>query len=158
MPTPDVPILTFCDALVARIKAAWGPAAPDGVQRAYDLAVRADKIGPADGRQVYVFPDTYGNEPASRKEDLNSYHVAFLVVEKYPDQGPPLLEWADARVKFVLDTIVDGLDFSHDGPLVIGPRRVWTVGFDDLEVYDPGMLVRHKLFWCEPAALFREIA
>jgi hypothetical protein len=165
--TPDVPILTLCDALAGAVNDGWTTYAINVVgkaERAYQVPVKPSEMDRYFGRRVYVFPDTYANQPASKLEDLNAYRVAFLTIEKFHGTGPPDLCWVDDRVKFVYDAIFQGLDFSHNtaggmpGPLAIGTRRVWTEGFDDVPVYDQDMLVRQKIFWCEMSGLFREIA
>ena len=115
----STPTITLCDGLVTALLAAWTEGLNDGVTRCY-----FKRIGDIDrpetrlvGRQVFIFPTDYDNGPVTRREDEFIHNVSVLVVERYTDAaGDPPTAWIDTRVDFVYDQIVQGFDFSHDGP------------------------------------------
>jgi hypothetical protein len=152
------PILSLCDALVSAVTTGWVPTAPDAVTRVYQIPVKVESLS---GRQVWIFPVSYGDEPATRGEDLNSYRVAVVVAERYTAAGDPTSNWIDTRVNFVKDEIVDGLEFvrgSDNGLLSISTREIWTAERSEVPVYDVELLTQKKLFWCEIEFVFQEIA
>ena len=160
--TPRAPILTLCDALVASLTARWATAAPDAVSREYLTDAKLETLT---GRRVWVFPAEYTDRPAARAEDLNEYRVAVVVTERYAAQAAAtsaaLKEWADERVDFVRELIVDGFDFGRhgvNGLLAVGARELWTAEIDPVEVYDPALLETKKLFWSSVEFVFQEIS
>lgn len=154
MPTPAVPTLTLCDQLVAVIAGNWKPASPDVVRRDYDLPVIPKSFF---GRQVVAFPAAYQISAATRGQDGYEHRVTVLTVERYPDAGVPLVDWADTRVEFVFTQIVKALDFARTGALRFAGRTIWTREIAEVEVYDTDMLVSQRLFWCPVDFTFGEI-
>jgi hypothetical protein len=152
------PIISLCDALVTALTTGWAPMIPNAVTRVYQIPVKVESLS---GRQVWIFPVSYGDEPATRGEDLNSYRVAVVVAERFTDAGDPRTDWVDELVKFVKDEIVDGLEFvrgSDNGMLSISGREIWTAERSEVPVYDVELLTQKKLFWCEIEFVFQEIA
>ena len=155
----STPTLTLCDDLVTALLGAWTDmGASDGVTRCY-----FKRIGDSDrpetklaGRQVYVFPTDYDNGPATRGEDEFIHSVSVLVVERYADAGDPPTAWIDTRVDFVYEQIVQGLDFSHDGPASWN-KKLTTLSADvtvcDVEKLTGG----GKLFYSMTELAFSEI-
>lgn len=117
--TPTTPTLLLCDRLVAELLEAWtDKGADDGAERRYFVRI-ADVTDPQfklTGRKVYVFPTGYDSGAVTRGEDEYLHTVGVLVVERYPDAGDPPTEWTDERVDFVFEKVVQGFDWSHDGP------------------------------------------
>ena len=153
--TPTTPTLTLCDQLAAALAAAWGPVAPDGVERCYFKRIPDEGAARLLGRQVYLFPTDYDNGPADRGEDEYTHRVTALVVERYPDAGDPPTEWTDERVDFVFESIVQGLDFSHDGPPSWNPKLLTLSA--DVRVCDVERLTTQKLFHSSVELVFLEI-
>ncbi len=151
--TATSPTLTFCDKLAAVIAAAWNPTAPSAVLRCYQFTFDTEATT---GRRVYVMPTDYGNEPATRSEDDWRHKVTVVIAERYTVAGEVSTEWIDERVDFVYDRIVDGLDYSHAGPLVWSGRSVLTLGAD-VEVCDLDTLRTKKTFWSVVNLEFLEI-
>lgn len=154
---PSAPILTLCDALVGAIREAWQPGEPDNVERVYIAPVTADDLPTLLGRRVYVFPGRYTDEPATRGEDLSTYSVGVLIVERILEPGPPTNQWMDDRVDFVEGTIADALDYDGRSLLRIGTREIWTESIDT-ETFNLEMLNQANLFWSELEVVLKEIA
>jgi hypothetical protein len=156
--TPTTPTLLLCDALVAALVADWQPAAPDGAERAYFKRI-ADADGgdlKLDGRRVVVYPTDYGNDPASRGEDEFTHTVTVQVFERYPDAGDPPTEWIDERVDFVYEKIVNGFDYSHNGPPTWNGKLLTRSA--DVTVCQVGKLLgAGSLFVSDVSLVFSEI-
>lgn len=153
--TPTTPTLTLCDDLVAALAAAWSPAEPSGVERAYFKRVTDEGLRKLVGRRVYLFPTAYDNAPADRGEDQYTHRVTALTLERYEDPGDPPTEWTDERVDFVHTRIVEGLDYSHDGPPSWN-RKLLTLSAD-VEVCDVERLTTQRLFMAAVELVFLEI-
>lgn len=112
------PTLVLCDALVTALQSAWTEGADDAAERCYFKRVSDvdDANQKLTGRKVYVMPTGYDNGAATRGEDEFVHEVSVLVVERYTDAGDPTTSWIDTRVDWVYDYIVNGFDYSHDGP------------------------------------------
>lgn len=151
---PATPTLSLCDHLVSLVRAAWNPAAPDQVERVYEAPLDAASIK---GRRVYLFPATYSSEPADRGNDLYTHKIVALCVKKYEAQGRPPVAWVDAEVDWVYEQLFQGLDFSHNGPLLWGSRSIVTRAIEPVDVYDAAYLVQNKVFWSEVVFDFEEI-
>lgn len=115
---PTTPTLTLCDDLVSALTTSWAPTGSDGVERAYFKRIGngEDETTELAGRKVYIFPTSYDNGPADRGEDEFTHNISVLIVERYTDADDPTRAWVDTRVDFVYEEIVEGFDFSHDGP------------------------------------------
>jgi hypothetical protein len=157
--TPTTPTLTLCNDLVAALLAAWtGRGVNDGAERCY-----FKRIGDADrpetkllGRKVFIFPNAYDNGPADRGEDEFLHRVSALIVERYEDAaGDPPTEWTDARVDFVYEQIVEGFDYSHDGPPSWNKKLV-TLGAS-VQMCDVEKLATTRLFYSLVEFEFSEI-
>ena len=146
----DARIIEVCDAIVDKVTLAWVPLGADGVSRQYLTPVKAEFI---QGRQVYVFPANYGDEPADRADDLKEHRVALLVVERYTDAGAPTVEWIDERVNFVQTFLWDELTNPRSQAIL---DDLWP-HTGEVAVYDVAMLSEKKLFWSELDLVFREI-
>jgi hypothetical protein len=161
MPTPAVPSLTLGDELVSRINTAWGPTSPSAVSRVFDVPITPQTAKTLQGRKVFVIPVGYKNDPASRSKYKWVHHFLILTIEKYDEtvSGLPTLAWADDLVNFVLD-LTGWIDFPQNGAvLTFGTpqRTVWTENFEEVEIYDPGMLSGHSLFWSTIEVYYGEV-
>ncbi len=125
--------------------------------RQHAYAAQVHHVSKAVGRKVYVFPASYTSDPADRGHDQYTHRVIVLTVERYEDASRPTKAWLDERVDFVWDQLFTGLDFSTDGPLKWSGRSVLTQSAGPVDVYDPGYLVSHKVFWSEVEFEFIEI-
>lgn len=153
MPIRTARINEVCDAVVQKIKHAWGPKDPDDIERAYQIPLQVDKIL---GRRLYVFPAKYASlEPANRAEDLREYTVPMLAVERYTAQGQPDRNWLDERVNWVEEMIWQLCENPRDSAPLLGTLWPQT---SDVDVYDPDLLNLKKLFWSEIEIVFREVA
>lgn len=158
----DARLTEVCDGLAAAIKVVWSPSGDDEVRRAYLTPVKADRIK---GRKVLVFPVSYADEPATRGEQLTTYRVSMIVVERLAEAVDPASnearDWLDERVAFVEQTVYGtvadyGADSETDFLRLTGHGPISTQAADVPVAYDPEMLVK-KLFWCELEFEFREI-
>ncbi len=153
MPIRTARINEVCDAVVQRIKQAWGPISPDDIERAYAIPLQLDKIA---GRRLYVFPAKYASlEPANRGEDLREYTVPMLAVERFTDAGLPDRDWLDERVNWVEEMIWQLCENPRDATPLLGTLWPQT---SDVDTYDPEMLNQKKCFWSEIEIVFREVA
>lgn len=152
------PTLVLCDNLVAALQAAWTEGAYDAVERVYFKRI-ADVEDPTlklVGRKVYVMPTGYDNGPVTRGEDEFTHNVSVLVVERYTDAGDPATAWIDTRVDFVYDHIVQGFDYSHDGPASFNKKLVTLSAA--VQVCDVEKLVSGgKMFYSLTELVFSEI-
>lgn len=154
---PTTPTLTLCDALVTALQAAWTEGANDAAERVY-----FKRIGDADrpetklvGRKVYVFPTGYDSGASARGEDDYLHRVSVLVVERYEDAaGDPPTSWIDTRVDWVFTYIVQGFDYSHDGPPSWNKKLV-TLGAQ-VQVCDVEKLLGGRLFYSLVEIEFQE--
>lgn len=154
--TPTTPTLLLCDALLAALLADWQPSAPDGAERAY-----FKRIGDAEGaefkllgRRVVIYPTDYSNDPASRGEDEFAHSITVDVFERYTDKGDPPTEWTDERVDFVYARVVEGFDYSHDGPPAWNTKLITRSA--DVSVCDTNRLIG-GLFFSRTVLEFSEI-
>lgn len=150
--TPTTPTLTLCDALIDVLLAAWTPSAPDGAERKYLERIDLSALV---GRRVFLFPTGYDNAPATRGHDDYTHRITALTVERYPDAGDPSVAWLDERCDFVHTQIVQGFDYSHDGPPTFN-RQVLTLSADVPVLYDAEILATKKQFWCAVELVFQE--
>lgn len=155
-------VLQLCDAVASLIGSLWTPTAPDAVQRAYGPDVGLTEDDPSTlitGRQVYVFPVSYGVPTMIDRSELDHRDtVAVLVIERYTaGTGYPPVDWMDARVNFteqkifiplrnpqlvLLDTLIPDLE---------------TPGSVDV-VYDIDLYRDNKTFWSQLTLPFQEVA
>lgn len=159
MATPDHPTLTLGDQLVTTIEAAWVPEAPNDAIRTFDPRVTPETAKAELGRRVYVLPIGYRSEPASRVKNKWAHRFLVLTIEKFDEtvSGGPDVEWADERVKFVLD-LKGWLDFPQASALLkFGTRAVWTETFEEVEIYDPELLSDFGLFWSTIEVVYGEM-
>lgn len=157
---PTTPILVLCDDLVTALESAWSPSGNDGVERAY-----FKRIGDPDdprtkiaGRRVYIFPTSYLTAGATRLENNYEQKVSVLVVERFDEaSGDPTRDWIDERVDFVHTYIVQGFDYSNDGPAPFNPKLV-TLAVEVPSVVDLERLVTsNRLFYCLVDLTFSEL-
>lgn len=154
--TPTTPTLTLCDQLVAALIAAWAPSGDDGAERAYfkRWGDGSDPVSELKGRRVVIFPAGYDNGFASREEDEYEHRVQVQIAERYADDGDVPTEWADERVDFVFQRIVQGFDFSRVMPE--WNKKLWTKSAE-VRVYDSGYLTTGgKLFFSTVDLVFGE--
>ncbi|OWY59353.1 hypothetical protein B7486_75020, partial [cyanobacterium TDX16] len=155
------PTLNLCDALVALILTTWtGRGASDGAERAYFKDV-ADADGgnlKIEGRRVVIYPTGYDNGPADRGEEEYTHNVTVDVFEPYPANtaGDPTTAWIDTRVDFVHEQIVQGFDFSFNGPASFN-KKLYTRSAKVSVVNVDTLLGRNKLFWSRIELEFGEI-
>jgi hypothetical protein len=121
-------VVDVADAVVAQIRAAWSPTAPDAVQRAWVANVCCNLDQPdqlIQGRQVYVIPVTHAT-PAwwDRQTKQNKYTVAVLVAERFTGEGWPDNAFLDPIVLWGEQTIFFPL--SDPGLVLTGPAGVVT--------------------------------
>ena len=156
--TPTTPTLTLCDQLVTALVAAWSPASPDGAERAYFVRIGdgEDAFTKLTGRRVVIFPTKYGFQAADRGENEYQHEVSVLTVERYPDAGDPPTEWTDERVDFVHTRIVDGFDYSHDGPPSWN-RKLVTLSADVQVTNVEKLVTGGKLFYSLVDLVFLEL-
>lgn len=151
------PILTLLDELVSKVTTLWAPTGNNAVARLYQTPFKTSEI---QGRKVWFFPAEYDDEPATRAEDLITYRVAVIVAERYESAAEPSVAWVDERVDFV-NGLLDWLEFGRSasqGLLSIGAREIFTASREPVQVYDVGMLMKHKTFWSELEFVFQEVA
>lgn len=153
---PDAKIIEVCDALVTQIGTAWSPTAPNAVERVYLAPIGVQELSSLTGRKVYVFPALKSDEPATRGEDLKSYTIAIVIVERYTDAGMPTRAWMDALVYFVENTIEGAIDFDGRTLLSINSRELWTQALET-SIYDLEMLNEKNLFYSEIEVTMQEI-
>lgn len=147
-------ILTACDFIKTAIQTAWsGIGADDSVERVY---VAPLKLEEQLGRHVYVYPLSYGNQPATRGFDDWTYQVGVVVIERYEDAGTPPVNWMDARVDFTQETVFDTLDFTRSPAAVSGGLRMLTQEAN-CEVYNIDQMIQDKQFRSELRFTFTEI-
>lgn len=150
-------ILDLCDKIVELISAAWGPPGSDSVERVYTAPVTVKDLV---GRKVYVFPGAKMSQgAASRGEDRFNWLVGIVIVEKCPTAGIPPVDWMDANVSWVEDTIEDTVDFDgREGEyLEFDGRTLWTLSIET-EIYDVDRMDEQKLFYSKMEIVFDEIA
>lgn len=145
------------DAVVTLIQTAWSPSAPSAVTRCYEAPVNADTI---QGRQVFVFPVGYADEPASRGEDAATYTFAVLVVEKFREQSAPPVAWVDERVEFVESKVYDVLaNFGQRKTyLTVSGHGRLICETAEVDVFDWPTLRQKFTFWSESTFALKEIA
>jgi hypothetical protein len=155
-----------CDAVVTAVLAAWNTsispaavAAPDSVERTYLTPVKFNSLT---GRKVWVSPVGFGDENASRAENLGQYTVAVVVAERYEDAGLPSRAWLDTRVDFVellYDLLGSYGNRRASGWLSAGTpaRRHYTERAAVGEVYSFEYLDQQHVFWAEMELEFREV-
>lgn len=148
------------DAIAAEIETAWEPVAPDSVARCYRDTTN---LATVTGRQVRVFPLAISDENASRGENLTTYGITVVVVERYTaadGAGEPSVEWVDERIGWVEDVVYDTLANYGVGDTpylaVTGHGRIFTET-SDWAVCQVDYLGT-KLFWSELEFTFREVA
>lgn len=120
---PTTPTLILCDDLVADLRTRWDPPGNEGgIERVYFKTLAgADRVTKLPGRRVLILPygddgAFYDNGPSDRGEDVYTHNISVVISERFTDAGEPTTEWIDDRVDFVHENIVQGFDFSHDGP------------------------------------------
>src|SRR5262245_38416216 len=110
-----------------------------------------------DGRQVVIYPTGYDNSPITRGEDEYVHQITVDVLERYDDQpGDAPRDWITTRVDFVYEKIVQGFDFSHDGPPTFNRKlitRSAAVSVVDLS----SLLGRNRLFFSRVELVFQEV-
>lgn len=146
------PTLELCDDLVSALNTAWAPSSPDAVARKYLHRIDLSNL---EGRQVFLFPTGYDSAPAARGYDDYTHRITALVVEHYGSAGDPANSWLDTRVDFVHTYIVQGFDYSHDGPPSFN-RQLLTLSADVPDLYDAEKLATQKQFWCAVELVFQE--
>lgn len=156
---PEARVTEVCDAVVAAVAALWTPAAPNAVERTYLTPVEPGDLA---GRQVWVTPASFADEPASRGEDLGQYTVAVVVAERYADGGAVPRGWMDERVLFVeslFDLLGNYGQRRASGWLSVGTpaRRHFTERAAVPAVYDWEFLSGDHCFWAELEFDFREV-
>ena len=152
------PTLVLCDALVTALQAAWTEGADDAAERVYfkRIADVGDTALRLVGRKVYVMPTGYDNGAATRGEDEYIHNVAVLVVKRYTDAGDPTTAWIDEQVDWVFTYIVQGFDYSHDGPASFNKKLITLSAA--VQVCDVEKLVSGgKLFYSLVELVFSEI-
>ena len=148
------------DAVVAAVLVLWpdGGTAPNAVERTYLTPIDLNTLT---GRKVWVTPADFGDENASRGENLGKYTLAVIVAERHTDPGPPSRAWLDTRVAFV-ESLYDLLgsygNRRASGHLSVGSpaRRHWT-DRATAAVYDWETLSADHVFWAELEFEFREV-
>lgn len=157
---PTTPTLVLCDDLVSALETAWGPSGSDGVERAYfkRLGDPDDADTKITGRRVYVFPTGYDSANADRSENDYQHRVSVLVAERYAEAaGDPPRDWVDDRVDFVHRYVVQGLDFSTNGPPSWNPKLL-TLSAEVAAIVDLEKLVTgNRLFYCLINLVFSEL-
>lgn len=155
--TPTTPTLTLCEALVTVLTAAWNPVAPDAVEWCFFKRITDEGTRKLLGRQVYLFPTDYDNAPETRGEDVYTHRITALVVERYPetDAGDPTRDWIAERVDFVHTQIVQGLDWSHDGPPAFNGKLLTLSA--DVVVVDIEQLTTQRMFYSSVELVFSEV-
>ena len=148
------PAVSWADEVVGVIAAAWGPVAPDGVQRVYQFTQPAEDLN---GRQVWVLPLDYGFEPENRGEDNHRHHLTIVCARRYAPGGLPPTSWVDAEVDFVYTNLVRGLWWGHNGPHRFNNRAVFTTKAD-VRVCDVEKLTTTPaIFWSVVDLDFEEL-
>jgi len=145
-------IEAVADAVVDAVSDAWNPTAPSEVLWDFLLPYAFEDRS---GRSVFFVPTKYGNSPITRGEDVHTYDLTAVVIERYESAGEPTKSWIKERVEFVQDYVVDLLDYSRD-PLVFATTRKLTTRSADVVVYVPEKL-QGKLFWSEINFIFEEV-
>lgn len=152
------PTLILCDDLVTALQAAWTEGSDDAAERCYFKRI-ADVDEPTlklVGRKVYIMPAGYDNGPATRGEDEFVHNVNVLTVKRFTDAGDPTTAWIDEQVDWVYTYIVQGFDYSHDGPASFNKKLVTLSAA--VQVCDVEKLVSGgKLFYSLVELVFSEI-
>ena len=121
------------------------------VERCYVPDVDTDAL-PAGSRRVFVFAPAYTDEGMiSRRDQLSSYVINFVVVEKYGDPGAPTNEWLDELVAWTNTNIIQFLGDATK-------RFAGTAWADSavVEVYDVDELIERKTFWSNISIIFKD--
>lgn len=147
------PTLTFCDKLVAVIAAAWSPSANNEVARAYQVREQAAALT---GRKVWVFPAEYEFDVENRGEDRFAHLVSIICAERFTEPGLPGRDWIDERVDFVHSTLVAGLYYAQEGPLVWSGRSAWTRSARVSVLDRDKLTTTPALFWSQVDLEFEE--
>lgn len=153
---------TLADAIVAAIRSGLTANDETEIERSY----YPDVVSPdfdwstiGGKRRVYVTPFGYGQvDNYTRGQDLNEYRVGVLVVRRFADEGNPPREWIDGEMDWTETYVLDRLDNERTA---VVPSEIATVAayVDTAEVvmvYEPGELMRSKLFWSGIDFAFRK--
>lgn len=155
------PTLTLGDQLVATIEDAWSPTSPSAVERLFDVPITPENASELQGRRVYVLPAGVSDEQVTRAQKLYRHRFVIVVVEKFDEtvSGLPSVAWADAIAEWVLD-LKEWIDFPQAGQILrfgSPARSVWTESFEEIEIYDPDLLMEHSLFWSRIEVVYGEV-
>lgn len=152
-------VLTVGDAIVSSISTQWNTTAPNAVTRVYQIPDTATAKN-LTGRQVWLFPVEYEDQPGTRAEDIHTYKFVFVVAEKNTTAGPPATAWVDDRVDWVADSLIDWIQYGRDSShpvLTISTREIQLAEIAPVMVYEPDELIKRGVFWCEFEATFQEM-
>lgn len=155
-----------CDAVVAKIEAAWTDlAAPSAVQAVDEIDIVTDpREGDViEGRQVYVLPDAYDNPEASaRGYDFNDYSVEIIIARLYrgaDEESMLLKDWVRAERYWVEQTVYKPLTDVRGEKLLSESESggLWPVSPSSVEVpFETAELRDKKLFFSVVRVTFRE--
>lgn len=144
-------------AVVAKVEAWWGPAAPSAVEAVSRVNL---KVHEDDGRRVRVFRLARADAATDRGEDAVDYTVGVWVVERYADAGEVPEGWVTERVAWT--ERLYALLRNPRGPNLLAEEDdpdsgLWAEEAELVQACDHKALGEHGAFSASIAVVYREV-